>query len=226
MGEPRNQFTFYRSYYDAIAELPKKEQSAIILAVCEYAIYEREPEKLSPVAKTCFALIRPTLDSGRKKAASGKQGGKTPKQTGSKPEAKGKQTAREKEDEKEEEEEIEGENECKGISPEAKSFDAFFSAYPRQSYRDEALAAWGALDPADHPAVMASLDRWKQSEDWAEDGGRYIPRAANWLSKGIWRDVPRPRASADGRRELDEAELEAIRRMMAEPDPPDCEAAT
>ena len=91
MGEPRNQFTFYRSYYDAIAALPKKEQAAIILAVCDYVLYEREPEKLSPVGKTCFALIRPTLDSGRRKAANGKQGGKSGKQTASKPEANRKQ---------------------------------------------------------------------------------------------------------------------------------------
>ena len=107
MGEPRNQFTFYRSYYDAIADLPKKEQAAIILAVCDYALYEREPEKLSPVGTTCFALIRPTLDSGRRKAASGKQGGKSGKQSASKPEANGKQSAREKEKEKEIEIEVE-----------------------------------------------------------------------------------------------------------------------
>lgn len=109
MAEPRNQFTFYRSYFDAIQELSKKDQSAIILAVCAYAIYEIEPEGLSPTASTAFKLIRPTLDSGRKKAASGKQGG-------SKPKANGKQTAREKEVEKEVEKEIEIEVEVEGLS--------------------------------------------------------------------------------------------------------------
>lgn len=100
MTEPRNQFTFYRSYFDAIQELSKKDQSAIILAVCAYAIYETEPTGLSPAASTAFKLIRPTLDSGRKKAVSGKQGG-------SKPKANAKQTPREKEKEKEGEKEIE-----------------------------------------------------------------------------------------------------------------------
>lgn len=75
MGEPRKQFTFYRSYYDAIQELPKKDQSALILAVCAYALYERAPTGLSPAASTAFKLIQPTLDSGRKKSVNGAQGG-------------------------------------------------------------------------------------------------------------------------------------------------------
>lgn len=107
MAGPRKQFTFYRSYYDAIQELPKKDQSAIILAVCAYAIYEEEPKGLSAAASTAFKLIRPTLDAGRKKAESGKQGG-------SKPKANGKQTAREKEVEKEIEIESEIEVEVEG----------------------------------------------------------------------------------------------------------------
>ena len=94
VAEPRQQFTFYRSYYDAIQELPKEEQALIVLAVCAYAIYEAEPQGLTPAASMAFKLIRPTLDSGRKKAESGKKGG-------SKPKANRKQSASEKEYEKE-----------------------------------------------------------------------------------------------------------------------------
>lgn len=94
VAEPRQQFTFYRSYYDAIQELPKEEQASIVLAVCAYAIYETEPQGLTPAASMAFKLIRPTLDSGRKKAESGKKGG-------SKPKANHKQSASEKEYEKE-----------------------------------------------------------------------------------------------------------------------------
>lgn len=216
-GEPRNQFTFYRSYFEAIEPLPKKDRSAIILAVCEYGLYETEPKGLSPVAMACFNLIRPTLDSGRRKAASGKQGGKSSKQSASKPQAPGKQSAREKEREKEEEKEIEKENECKGIASEANSFAAFFSAYPRQSYEDEARDAWAALDPDDLPAVLASLDRWKASDAWTVEGGKYIPCAAKWLGKGLWRDVPP--ACALKQRELSPDEVAAIERMVAEGEP-------
>ena len=126
MGKPRNQFTFYRSYYDAIQALSKRDQSALILAVCAYAIYETEPKGLSNAAYTAFNLIKPTLDSGRKKAESGALGGQASgkpseskpqangKQNGSKPQANRKQgeNAREKEGEKEIEYEFEIEAEA------------------------------------------------------------------------------------------------------------------
>lgn len=88
MAEQRQQFTFYRSYYDAIQELPKEEQASIVLAVCAYAIYETEPQGLTPAASMAFKLIRPTLVSGRKKAESGKKEEANPKQTASKVQAR------------------------------------------------------------------------------------------------------------------------------------------
>jgi hypothetical protein len=139
MKEPRNQFTFYRSYYDAIQALSKRDQSTLILAVCAYAIYETEPKGLSNAAFTAFNLIKPTLDSGRRKAENGSRGGSVStsktqandKQTTSKPQANRKQTVskteakckqgesaseKEKEKEKEKEIEIEVEVEAEGKS--------------------------------------------------------------------------------------------------------------
>jgi len=114
VGKPRNQFTFYKSYYDAIQELPKRDQSALILAICAYAIYETQPKGLSIAASTAFKLIKPTLDSGRRKTENGALGGQANgKQNGSKPEANGKQNGSKKEgeDEKEYEYELEAEAE-------------------------------------------------------------------------------------------------------------------
>lgn len=117
----RKQFTFYRSYLDAIRRLPKKEQGNIVLAICNYALDETIPSGLSPIADTVFTLVKPTLDASRRKAEAGKCGGKseaTAKQTASKTQANVKQTASEKEKEKEKEKEgeieieIEKENEC------------------------------------------------------------------------------------------------------------------
>lgn len=92
----RNQFTFYRSFYDAVKVLPKKEQTAVILAICAYALDNEEP-KLNGTAAAIFTLVRPMLDSSRRKAESGKRGGEV-KQSESKPEANTKQ---EKEQEQE-----------------------------------------------------------------------------------------------------------------------------
>lgn len=110
----RAQFTFYRSYYEAIQELPKKEQAAVLLAICAYALDSEEP-KLSGTARAIFTLIRPTLDTGRRKAMGGKNGSSS-KDKGKMDERCGKDSTNEREVEieveKEKEGEIEIENEC------------------------------------------------------------------------------------------------------------------
>lgn len=98
----RQQFTFYRSYYEALQTLPKRDRLAAYDAIITYALDGTEPLLTGPAA-TAFILIKPTLDTGRKKAKSGKQGGENRKaagkQTESKEEANPKQSEREKEGE-------------------------------------------------------------------------------------------------------------------------------
>ena len=97
----RNQFTFYRSYRDALRALNAKDFKAVVLAICDYALDESEP-CLSGVPHAVFTLIRPTLDSGRNKAANRQNRIKTKEeQSGNKSE----QTRKDKEGEKEREKE-------------------------------------------------------------------------------------------------------------------------
>lgn len=132
----RKQFTWYRSYYDALKELPAEEFRAIVLAVCAYALDGEEPE-LSGVARAIFTLIRPTLEVGRSKAEnrsraeqtplSAEQTGNRPEQTKNKPEQtqnkrkqtdnKPEQTRKEKEKEKEREKESENDSYCSPPPP-------------------------------------------------------------------------------------------------------------
>ena len=115
----RGQFTFYRSYYEAVKHLNKSDRAAVLMAICAYALDEELPS-LSGTPAAIFALVKPTLDTSRKKAESGKRGGEheaNGKQTVSKPQANRKQTAREKENEKEKEKEGENEIEEEDDSP-------------------------------------------------------------------------------------------------------------
>ena len=108
----RGQFTFYRSYYEAVKHLNKSDRAAVLMAICAYALDEELPS-LSGTPAAIFALVKPTLDTSRKKAESGKRGGEheaNGKQTASKPQTNSKQTVREKEKEKEGENEIENED--------------------------------------------------------------------------------------------------------------------
>ena len=99
----RNQFTFYRSYRDALRALNAKDFKTVVLAICDYALDESEP-CLSGVPHAVFTLIRPTLDSGRNKAANRQNKTKTKEEQN---ENKSEQTRKEKEGEKERERERE-----------------------------------------------------------------------------------------------------------------------
>lgn len=134
----REQFTFYRSYYEALKKLSKRDREQAIMAICAYALDE-EIIPLSGPASVMFLLVKPTLDSGRKKAANGKQGG-------SKPKAKGKQSASEKEGEKEKEGEIE--NECYPPTPlpPSEKANAVSSVLADYLNRVNAMASPASLD--------------------------------------------------------------------------------
>ncbi len=125
--DERTQFTFYASFFDAVSRIKKKADRADAYdAICAYALREEDPDfsKMSDAAQIAFLLIKPNLDSSRRKAKSGKEGGSKKangKQNESKPEANGKQeeheSEKEKETEKEKEKEGEIENECYPPTP-------------------------------------------------------------------------------------------------------------
>lgn len=112
----RTQFTFYESFYKAVKRIKDPESRAQTYdAICAYALYGQEPnlDSFSDFSAIAFELIKPNLDSSRKKAENGKAGG-SKKQNKSKKEAnkKQEQIESEKEKEKEKENKIEIEKEC------------------------------------------------------------------------------------------------------------------
>lgn len=67
----RKQFTFYASFFEALERIRnKKDRSDAYDAICRYALRGEEPDllALSDAAAITFQLVRPTLDSSRKKA--------------------------------------------------------------------------------------------------------------------------------------------------------------
>ena len=72
MEHKRKQFTFYSSFYDAIRELPKKQQGEVVMAICAYAMDGEEVE-LKGAAKCCFTLIKPVMDAACVKSETAKK---------------------------------------------------------------------------------------------------------------------------------------------------------
>lgn len=71
----RDSFVFYRSFYEAIRELPRDVQGEIYTAIMEYSLYGRETEQLKPIARSVFVLIKPTLDANNARYLNAKKGG-------------------------------------------------------------------------------------------------------------------------------------------------------
>lgn len=69
-------FIFFASYYEAIKELPIEQQGEAYKAIVDYAMEGIEPVYLKGIQKSVFILIKPYIDSSKKKQESGAMGGK------------------------------------------------------------------------------------------------------------------------------------------------------
>ena len=78
--------------------------------------------------------------------------------------------------------------------PMASDFDRFWSAYPKKTGKDDALAVWRSgktkigrqIPPVE--ILLESLVRAKTSRAWTKDDGQYIPNPATWLRQARWED--------------------------------------
>ena len=68
----RDSFIFYRSFYEAIKEVPEDAQLQIYKAISIYAL-EQEEIELTGISKAIFSLVKPQLDANYKKYENGKQ---------------------------------------------------------------------------------------------------------------------------------------------------------
>ena len=107
-------------------------------------------------------------------------------------------------------------------SPEG-AFGCLWGRYPEHR-KGSRSAAWEAFrmeitSQAEADEAADSLGQWLESEQWAKDGGQYVPYLANWLERGIWKTRPVKLSTPCGASgELGAAELEAIQRVLAQPD--------
>lgn len=101
MEMERSQFTFYESFYKSLSHLQKaSDKVKAYEAICRFALYGEEPD-LSGSPAAIFEIVRPVLESSRRKSLNGKKGGSV-KQTGSKSKTEVRETGnQEKEKEKE-----------------------------------------------------------------------------------------------------------------------------
>ena len=69
----RDSFVFYRSFFEALQDVPIEERACIYDAICDYSLNDIEP-KLTGMQLAIFKLIRPNIDSNKRKYENGKKG--------------------------------------------------------------------------------------------------------------------------------------------------------
>ena len=240
----RTQFTFYESFFKAISRIKKKADRADAYdIICRYALAQEEPnlDCVSDSVAIAFELLRPVLDKAKERAESGKRGGSkgkgnsesqeaTPNETESKTEANGKLPTREKEIEKEKEVEIEIENDS--------VYGASAPMHAPEQQGDESCQKQKRFCRPDVQQVAAycrergnqvdaqrfvdyyTANGWRVGKnpmkDWKaavrtwekQEGGSSAPAAPRWGKP----EIPK---GASG--QLGDAEIDAIRRVLAEP---------
>jgi hypothetical protein len=82
-------FVFYRSWYEAVADMPDELQLELIKAIITFGLNQEEPPEISPLARTYWKLIKPILEANNKRYENGAKAKR--KQNGSETEAKPKQ---------------------------------------------------------------------------------------------------------------------------------------
>jgi hypothetical protein len=96
-------------------------------------------------------------------------------------------------------------------------FEKFWTAYPRKEGKQKARSAFEKVTVS-LDVLLIALEAQKKSSQWTKDNGQFIPHAATWLNGKRWEDqLAVDRAGyVNGRRQLDDDEIAAIRRQMAE----------
>ena len=69
-------------------------------------------------------------------------------------------------------------------------FESFWAAYPKHEAEDAARHEWLKILPSAELSreIIASVKAWRNSDEWKREDGRFIPRAAKWLSEHRWKD--------------------------------------
>lgn len=72
----REYFTFYRSFYEAIRDLPNDIKLEVLTAIAEYGLYGEAPEDMKPFTKSIFTLVKPNIDASLVRYQNGQKGGR------------------------------------------------------------------------------------------------------------------------------------------------------
>ena len=168
----RDSTIIYRSFYEAVREIPPQNQAEVWTAIFEYSLNRNEVE-LSGLSKTIFRLIKPQLDANLKRYENGLKPKK--KQTGSKTEAKQERVVSKHEA---------NENVNENVNENDNATIDIFGVVPVKRFIPPTLVEWTWFFTSNGYKREVAEMSWKSYDvaEWKDSQGKAIK---NWKQKAI-----------------------------------------
>lgn len=175
----RDSVVFYRSFANAIRDLPSDQFKACAMAIINYGLDGIEPEG-NGIEKTVFCMAKPQIDANNRRYENGTKGGrpKTKQNLGiTKPNLDvTKQEPNEKEKVKEKVKDKDNIYSC--------AFEEFWEAYPRKKEKAKAYKCYKArlADGFSEDELMTAVKRYAAECKSRRTEAQYIKLGATFLS--------------------------------------------
>ena len=168
----RDSVVFYRSFVDAIRDLPGDQFKDCALAILDYGLDGKEPEGIG-IEKTVFCMARPQIDANNRRYENGSKGGRPktkPNLDETKPKPNEKDNVKEK---------VKGKDNTYSCA-----FEAFWSAYPRKKEKANAYKCYKArlADGFSEDELMTAVKRYADECKSRGTEVRYIKLGSTFLS--------------------------------------------
>lgn len=184
----RDSVLFYRSFWEAIKELPAEQFKISVQAIMEYGLNDRVPETTG-IERTIYLLVKPQIDANNRRYQNGTKGGR-PK---SEPEPSNNQKiTKNKPDDnqaitKGEPKEKEKDKVKENVKVKDKNypvrFEQMWDAYPRKKEKAAAYKSYQARlnDGFSEDELETAVKRYAESCRLLETEERYIKHAATFF---------------------------------------------
>jgi hypothetical protein len=76
-------------------------------------------------------------------------------------------------------------------------FNEFWTRYPKKIGKGAAQAAWQKANPQNGlvETILEQVEKAKQTAQWSQENGKFIPHPATWLNQKRWEDDYQPTAT-------------------------------
>ena len=183
-------FVMYRDYREYFSYLSQAEKGDLLDAIFDYAFEGKTGEELSPLASLTFAFVRNQMDRDFEKYDKKCELNKKNGALGGRPRKEKEPEVKKEEPKAEEKAEKDDILQMSAVTD--AQFSEFFEEYPKKADEKGARDAFAKACPDEGGFyfIMDGLRKWKASDAWKKEGGRYVPRAASWLDRREWLSPP------------------------------------